>query len=67
MANQGNMTGYMVNGRSRSKFAAQNYAPKQITPNAYTQPLSRIDRRLLAKPNPKFQLVNGRVCKITKH
>lgn len=67
MANQGNMTGNMVNGRSRSKFTAQTYAPKEITPNAYTQPLSRNDRRLLAKPNPKFHVVDRRVCKITKH
>ena len=67
MANQGNMTGYKDNGTSMSKFTAQKYAPKEITLGASTQPLSRSDRRLLAKNSPKFQLVNGRVCKITKH
>ena len=67
MANQGNMTGYKDSGRSMSKFTAQKYAPKEITLGTSTQPLSRTDRRLLAKNNPKFQLVKGRVCKMRKH
>ena len=67
MANQGNITGYVSNGTSMSKFAAQKYAPKEIILGTSTQPLSRSDRRLLVKNSQKFKLVNGRVCKITKH
>ncbi len=63
------MGGKTQGNRSISQFAVEKHArSKQITQGKKgIKELTRIDRRLLAKPNGKFQLVNGCICKITKH
>ena len=65
MANEGKIIGGRTQGsKSLSKFVVEKHSKsKQITPRVCTETLSRKERRLLSKPNGKYILVNGQVCK----